>query len=511
MASKKSIAAIKRRRTARLAKLLTRAFYLHRRKHYDEMSTIICDEFVSFGGVYIKFLQGVLLQSYIVRRWQNPDKMKIFENVDIEPLDIYDILRHELPPGRLAQIALVQPQPFAAGSFGQVYYGQHANGKPIIIKILRPMIRELLQYDLKLLGNFSRAFFAGTFSTKLNTNDVINDFRQATLRETDYVAEADFAHELYEAYKHHPTLIIPETYKDLCTEHLIVQDYVDGISAAQLLKLQEQGVNPHAYIKETLGSDLDEQLIMLGYESLNGVFNLPRIQGDPHPGNVRLMTGNRVGLIDFGISAHSPENKAAFYGILQEWNRLYTGEQDIANMFEQFIRFFVTDLYMALEKLASLSPSQLRGENYTKEVGKVAQEAFRQVAGTDDIQPLIEDGRIMQIVNQTINKGNRFGLVVKIEATEILRAAQTYLNLVETLGRRKQVMPIVFKQVVEQVPKDHPAILHRDANDMSIADAVETVSRWLERVAERDPILFQQLVRRIKLKTSKRSKEISRV
>src|SRR5579859_3643491 len=114
--TKSSIAAIKRRRTARLARLLTRVYYLHRRKRYEEMSTLVCEEFVSFGGVYIKFLQGVMLQSSMVKQWQNPDKMKIFETVDIEPLDISEILKHELGPAQLSQIALVQPQPFAAGS-----------------------------------------------------------------------------------------------------------------------------------------------------------------------------------------------------------------------------------------------------------------------------------------------------------------------------------------------------------------------------------------------------------
>ena len=504
--SPKSMAAIKRHRTARLAKLLPKAFYLHRRKRYDEMSTLICEEFVSYGGVYIKFLQGVLLQSYIVRRWQNPDKTKIFENVDIEPMDINAILRHELSPAQLSQLSLIQPQPFAAGSFGQVYYGQHANGKPIIVKVLRPMIRELLQYDLKLLSNFSRAFFAGTLSTKVNMSDIIGEFKQATLRETDYVEEAAFARELYEAYKDHPTLVVPETYVDLCTDHIIVQDYIDGISAAQLLKLKEQGVDPYEYVKEALGSNLDQQLVTLGFESLNGIFNLARIQGDPHPGNVRLMTNNRIGLIDFGISAHSPEDKSAFFGLLQEWNKLYKGDQDVASLFEQFIRFFVADLYMALQKLASLRPDQLSGGNFTKEVGKVAQEAFKRVAGTDNIEPLLEDGRIMQIINKTVNKGNRFGLVVKIESSEILRAAQTYLNLVETLGRRQTVMPVVFERVVQQVPKDHPAILHLGDNSMSISDALETVTNWLERVAERDPVLFQELVGRIKLKTGGRRK-----
>ncbi|HSX52917.1 MAG TPA: AarF/ABC1/UbiB kinase family protein [Patescibacteria group bacterium] len=511
--TKSSIAAIKRRRTARLAKLLTRVYYLHRRKRYEEMSTLVCEEFVSFGGVYIKFLQGVMLQSAMVKQWQNPDKMKIFETVDIEPLDISEILKHELGPAQLSQIALVQPQPFAAGSFGQVYYGQLTNGQAIIIKVLRPMIRELLRYDLKLLSNFSKSFFARTYSMEANINDVIREFRVATLRETDYIAEAAFANELYEAYKDHPGLVIPKTYTDLCTDHIIVQDYVEGVSAAQLIKLQEQGVDPKTYVHETLGSDLDQQLFTLGYEMLNGVFNLPRIQGDPHPGNVRLMTGNRVGLIDFGISATSPSNKSAFYGILKEWNRMYQGEQDVATLFEQFIRFFVSDLYWALEKLATFNPDKLADNaNFTKEVGKVAQEAFSRVAGTDDIRPMLENGKIMQIINKTVNQGNRFGFVVKIESSEILRASQTYLTLIETLGRRETVLPSVFRHVVEQAAITHPELLEPPTNTMGVNRAIEIVSNWLERVAVRDPKLFQELMGRIKLKTGRsKTKERSHV
>jgi hypothetical protein len=496
-----SIAAIKRHRTARLAKLATKAYYFHKRGKHDQMYGLVCDEFVSFGGVYVKFLQGVMLKSNIMKNWQNPEKLRIFENLDTEPLNIKAILAHELGPKKLKEIALIQPEPFAAGSFGQVYYAQHANGKPIVIKVLRPMVRELLKFDLRLLTRFSKSFFSRMPNMQVKMDDAIRDFRQATLRETDYVEEARFAHELHVAYKDHPKLIIPETYLELCTPNIIVQEYVDGLSVAQLVKLHEQGVDPREYVFEHTGSDLDEQLIVLGFESLNGVFNLPRIQGDPHPGNIRLLSGNRVGLIDFGISARTPSNKAAFFGLIEEWDRLYAGTQSIANMFEQFIRFFVSDLYRALKKLSSFNNSDPEtAANFTKEVGKVAQETFSKVLGTDDITPLIENGRILQIVNQIVNKQNRFGLIMKLEASEILRAAQTYITLVESLGRRNVVLPKVFSLVVNQVKQDHPDILHQADEAPSISEALETVTNWLERVAERDPMLFRELMGRMNFK-----------
>ena len=83
---------------------------------------------------------------------------------------------------------------------------------------------------------------------------------------------------------------------------------------AQLIRLQEQGADPRRYTADVTGSDLDEQLKLLGVELfVPACLTLARIQGDPHPGNIRLMTGNRVGMIDFGIAAPTPDNKAAFF------------------------------------------------------------------------------------------------------------------------------------------------------------------------------------------------------
>lgn len=500
MASTQTIKAIKRYRTARLAKLITKSYYLRRRSKDEEMYSMICDEFVNLGGVYVKFLQGVLLRSPVIRKWHNPEKLKIFENLDSEPIDIVGILRHELSSEKLQEITSIQPQPFAAGSFGQVYYGQHVSGKPVVVKVLRPMVRELLKYDLRLLGIFSRRFVSKMYpNMDVSLDDAVKDFIKATLSETDYRAEARFADELYQYYKGHEKFIVPKTFMELCTPNIIVQEYVDGISGAQLIKLKEQGVRPEVYVLEQLGSNIDDQLETLGFEAINGIFNLPHIQGDPHPGNIRFMTGNRVGLIDFGISAPTPPNKAAFFGLISEWNEMYSGGQNISRLFEQFMRFFVSDLYRALKKLSTMARDPSSEANFTREVGTLAQESFSNSIGGQDVRPMLRDGRILQLINQMINKNNRFGLVMKLEASEMLRAAQTYITLVETLGRREPVLPRVFDRVVKQVEQDYPELRHKTEDSMSTNQALVIVSSWLERVAERDPTLFKQLITRIKL------------
>lgn len=496
------LAAIKRKRTARLTRVAARATLLQRRGKLDEAYTLVCNEFMSLGGIYVKFLQGVLLNSPIMKRWHNAEKFKIFEGLDPEPLDIVALLNKWLRADQLQQIARLQTEPFASGSFGQVYYGELQNGQPIIIKALRPQVRELLLHDLRLLTLFSR-FFVGrhyqNFDMKLS--DAIRDFRQATLAETDYVQEAEFANQMYQAQANNPDVVIPRTYLDLCTPELIVQDYVAGISCADLLeKKVTQGIDPETYVREQLGSDLSLQLETLGTAMLGDCFTQPRVMGDPHPGNIRLLADNKVGLIDFGISAPAPRDRPAFFGLIREWSHMYKGTLNIANLFEQFLRVFMNDLYRAFKKLTSLLPAQSNEsaeQNMMRNVGGVINELFEGEEKTDDVIEAMDQGRLLRIFGQVINKGNRLGLLIKLHDTEILRAAQTYMSTVEALGLRSEVLSVVFNTVVEQQAANVASIANYSERPLSTSQALEIVNSWLERIASKDPSLFRRMLQQV--------------
>ncbi len=495
----KTIAGIKRARTKKLAALVTRSYILYRRKQEELMYNLICEEFMSLGGVYVKFLQGVLLRSQVMRKWNNPEKLKIFENLDHEPLNIGMILQHELPQDKLTQLAMVQPEPFAAGSFGQVYYAQLRNGQPVIIKVLRPMVRELLRHDIRLLSRFSKTFFVKLYKNmNVQLNEALKDFTIATLRETDYRQEVEFANELYEEYKDHDTIYIPKTYSELCTDNIIVQDYVDGISLAQIIRLHEQGVDPVDYVRDTLGSDIIYQLRVLGYESVIGIFTMERVQGDPHPGNIRLMRDNRVGLIDFGISARPPADKSGLFGLLEAYDKIFKGSQSVMNLFDSGLKFFVSDLYRSLRRLGDYIGSR-QDKDYVSEVSRVAEKVFTDATGTNVVNADFKnDASAFVAINKLINRGNRFGLVMKLEATDMLRAIQTFTTLLSSLDLYQQVMPPVLEHAVAYIRENYEEEINENKDSVALSDALETVANWLERVADRDPVLFRQLSDKIR-------------
>ncbi|HEX6461863.1 MAG TPA: AarF/ABC1/UbiB kinase family protein [Candidatus Saccharimonadales bacterium] len=493
IADHKTIQHLKRQRAARLARIIGGAYYRWRGKQMDDMYRFICEEFMAMGGVYVKFLQGVLLRSDMMRAWQSPERLRVFENLDTEPIEVTSFLQKELPKEKLAHITNINPEPFAAGSFGQVYFGQHIGGKPIIIKILRPMIRETLKFDLKLLSIFMRRFSKRLYpNTDMDLRKPIEDFKNATMRETDYPGEAAFAAEMHRIYKDHPKFIIPETFTELCTENIIVQEYIDGISAAHLVKIKEQGFDPHDYVTQYLGSDLDEQLETIGFEYIVGIFALERVQGDPHPGNIRLMKDNKVGLIDFGIYARTPREKPALFGLLKEYQHMYQGKLDVADLFGQFMRFFSPELYLALDRINMLLPSEQQSDNLARDIGTVAAEGFDKKTNNSSVQQMIKDGSILKSINQLTNKDNRFGIIMRVESADMLRAAQTYITLVESLGSDK-VLPHVFEKSLNKIETAYGHFTHDDGNPLSVNRAVEVIAAWLERVAERDPVLFNVL------------------
>jgi hypothetical protein len=494
----KSINSIKRHRAAKMAKIAARAVYLQKKGDNVAMASYICDELVSLGGIYIKFLQGVMLQSEFFKQWRSPNRLNIFENLDTELINITELLNNELPPSKLQNITQVQPQPFAAGSFGQVYFGNLKDETPIIIKVLRPLVRETLQFDLKLLGIFSKQFFKKIYeNVEINPDTAIKEFKKASLNETDYIEEAKFADELYRAYQDNGVLIIPKTYLDLSTKNIIVQEYIGGISAAQLIKQKEQGIEPITYVKDILGSDLDEQLIELGINYFEGMFTLDRIQGDPHPGNVKLLENNKIALIDFGIEAPAPKDKAAFFGLIKEYANIYNGELDIEELFGRFLKVFASDLYNAFKKLNEVRGGS-QNEDLTRTIGRLAKNTFVQKMDTKDSASIMNDPNIIKLINRVVNSQNRFGIELTLESTEVLRAAQTYINLVESLGRKDVVLPVVFNRAISKLASEHPELTIEKDTNMTVARALNIVTKWLERVATKDPVLFKKFINHIK-------------
>ena len=137
------------------------------------------------------------------------------------------------------------------------------------------------------------------------------------------------------------------------------------------------------------------------------------------------------------------------------------------------------------------------GGKTLSEVTDVAGDSFEELAGFREISDNPESEKdMLAMANKIFNKGNRFGIIVKLENSDILRATQTFTTLVAALGRSKQVMGPTIENVIKTVKEKYPELKESGKKDTPLAEAIEIVSSWLERVALRDPLLFQKQIGR---------------
>jgi hypothetical protein len=110
---------------------------------------------------------------------------------------------------------------------------------------------------------------------------------------------------------------------------------------------------------------------------------------------------------------------------------------------------------------------------------------------------LLAKGRIMTTFAMVINEGNRFGLRLRHDAPNFIRAAQMFVVLAEGLGCKREVFTKVFGAVVDQVEADQE-VLEGMQRVGDIDRALQVVAAWLDRVSAKDPALFRRLYGQIK-------------
>lgn len=499
------ISEIKTARRKKIYSLIVQAVRCRMRGDLEGMMATVGDSFLELQGVYVKFLQGVLLQHPLMKHWQTAGRYKIFEHVEPAPIDIGAFLQEQFSAVQLQNLQRVETDPFAAGSFGQVYRAWLRDGTPVIIKAQRPYAKEILAHDLKMIKLVAKLFTNVFSSWDADLKSLVKEFTKATWAETDYVAEQSFASVLYEQYATSKQVVIPKTYLVLSNQYVITQEYIGGISAAELIERKASGEDPDQIVRAQTGSSLSNQLLHLGHAIMGGLFEGKSVHGDPHPGNIRFLSEDKVGLLDFGIAAVAPVHPKRFYQLIkQHWLAEAKLAPNPGKMFVVYLQYYSHYLYASLQKVSTEMnrSSRQKPVDLIALLEEVANELFSEHIDAEELQRrmggIVSGADRQTSVSNTVNANNRFGLTADVEDPAMMRAWVSYFTLATALGRR-DVLPLVYERVMHHVRAEMPELEIEEANNLTIDKALEILYAWLEGVAERDPQLFRKLRQRLPL------------
>lgn len=474
--------------------LLKLRFSADNRKQ-QRTNRLLFETFEGLGGVYVKFLQILILDHEFLRGWAGPAEYDVFENVEYEEIDLPELLKAEMPDYERHFVS-IDLQPFAAGSFAQVYQGKLRDGTQVVLKVLRPSLAKNLKSDLRTLSWIVRltGVLKKTGAGAVNMREFFRQFTVTVREETNYHREVKNAAWFYNYFHDKDDVVIPRTYPELSGTRIIVQELIGGVSLAEVFQAQSRNEDPALFVYDRTRSSVWSQMETFGTELLVGILTADFIIGDPHPGNVKLLPDNKVGLIDFGVAAAAPANRRAFLNILREYEKIYAGKFDAGTFTIAALQFFDEELVQALDVAGRLL-TPWEPQTLLRKIGEAARGALEDIKLNPKASNLLDQKIMMRLFNSSINEDNRFGIAINLDSADMLKSAGTCVNVIRAVGTYEQSFPIIHRCLQRAIAVAESGKLPESeaAPAPPPERALEFLSAWLAGIADSDPFLYRQI------------------
>ena len=192
----------------------------------------------------------------------------------------------------------IDEEPLAAASMAQVHRARLTDGTPVVLKVIRPGTRELVEADMQVLGDLAR-FVEKHFGERgFNPSSVVREFSRQLKKELDLVHEGKATERLGHFFADKPEISFPKVYWEATTRSVLALEEIQGKLLSDL--------DP-----ETLG---DEERVAIARNGTDAVFSmcleLGFFHADPHPGNIFALPGGDICFIDCGMTGSIEEHTA---------------------------------------------------------------------------------------------------------------------------------------------------------------------------------------------------------
>lgn len=251
------------------------------------------------GPTFVKFGQVVSTRPDLVPAPVINELRKLQERVPPFPgKEAIAIVESDLGAPLSRLFLEFDPKPLAAGSLGQVHRARHMDGTPVAVKIRRPNVLYDIERDLSLMARLAELVERHIPEAEIfDPKGLVTQFARSIRREVNFGREGRTLDEFRRLFRQDATLYVPRVFWELTGDAVITMEFLDGLSVSDPETLRAAG-----YAPEAVAANGARIFIKMAFEF--GLFH-----GDPHPGNIRILSGGVIGLIDYGMVGRLEEEK----------------------------------------------------------------------------------------------------------------------------------------------------------------------------------------------------------
>lgn len=179
--------------------------------------------------------------------------------------------------------------PMASASIGQVHKARLKDGREVAVKVQRPGLDKLVAVDIGIMFHLAGMIEHNIEEIAfIRPIKIVEEFARIISKEIDYTIEADHMERFAANFRDDPTIHIPQVYREFTTRRVLTMEFIDGIKVSDIQSLEKSGT--------------DRQLVTSRGANiiLKQIFDNGFFHSDPHSGNIFILPGNVIGLLDFG-------------------------------------------------------------------------------------------------------------------------------------------------------------------------------------------------------------------
>ena len=400
-------------------------FYLFPRSsdYADPLGTRIRLALQELGPIFVKFGQALSTRRDLLPPDMADELAMLQDRVPPFPAEqAIEIMEDAYGRSVHDVFSRFDPEPLAAASIAQVHTAALQDGTEVIVKVLRPGVRQLIERDLDVL--YAIAALADRYweyGKRLRPLEVVAEYEKTVINELDLMREGGNTAQLKRNFDGSDLLYVPEMYWDYCRPEVLVQERIYGIPISDMTALKKAGTNIQV---------LAENGVEIFFTQ---VFRHNFFHADMHPGNIFVQVDNpekpRYAAVDFGI-----------VGTLSPKDQKYLADS--------FLAFFDRD-YHRIAKLhldSGWVPADTRIDELESAVRAVCEPIFN--------KPLSEIS-FAQVIIRLFETARRFDMEIQ---PQLVLLEKTLFNI-EGLGRElypqldlwKTAHPILRRWMDEQL------------------------------------------------------------